>query len=67
MGVEATRNSFRAAVIHGEKKPLVVTDKNPRFEGEHDAVEIIAAATAIGWRVKPPARSTTRLRTTSKS
>ena len=39
MGVEATRNSFRAAVIHGEKKPLVVTDKNPRFEGEHDALD----------------------------
>ena len=39
MGVEATRNSFRAAVIRGEKKPLVVTDKNPRFEGEHDALD----------------------------
>ena len=36
MGVEATRNSFRAAVIGGEKKPLIVTDKNPRFEGEKD-------------------------------
>ena len=39
MGVEATRNSFRAAVLHGEKKPLVVTDKNPYSEGEHDALD----------------------------
>ena len=39
MGVEATRNSFRAAVIGGEKKPLIVTDKNPRFEGEDDALD----------------------------
>jgi hypothetical protein len=39
MGVEATRNSFRAAVLHGEKKPLVVTDKNPCSEGEHDALD----------------------------
>lgn len=39
MGVEATRNSFRAAVLGGEKKPLVVTDKNPRSEGEHDALD----------------------------
>jgi hypothetical protein len=39
MGVEATRNSFRAAVLRGERKPLVVTDKNPRFEGEDDALD----------------------------
>ena len=39
MGVEATRNSFRAAVIGGEKKPLIVTDKNPRFEGKDDALD----------------------------
>lgn len=39
MGVEATRNSFRAAVLRGERKPLVVTDKNPRFEGEGDALD----------------------------
>ena len=39
MGVEATRNSFRAAVLRGEKKPLVVTDKNPRSEGENDALD----------------------------
>ena len=39
MGVEATRNSFRAAVLRGERTPLVLTDKNPRFEGEHDALD----------------------------
>ena len=39
MGVEATRNSFRAAVIGGVKTPLIVTDKNPRFEGEEDALD----------------------------
>ena len=39
MGVEATRNSFRAAVLRGERTPLVVTDKNPRFEGEDDALD----------------------------
>jgi len=39
MGVEATRNSFRAAVLRGERAPLVVTDKNPRFEGEGDALD----------------------------
>ena len=39
MGVEATRNSFRAAVLHGEKKLLVVTDKNPCSEGEHVALD----------------------------
>ena len=36
MGVEGTRNSFRAAVLGGERKPLVVTDKNPQFEGQGD-------------------------------
>lgn len=39
MGVEGTRNSFRAAVLGGERKPLVVTDKNPQFEGEGDALD----------------------------
>ena len=39
MGVEGTRNSFRAAVLHGERKPLVVTDKNPRFEGQGDDLD----------------------------
>ena len=39
MGVEATRNSFRAALIGGVKTPLIVTDKNPRFEGEEDALD----------------------------
>lgn len=39
MGVEATRNSFRAAVFGGERKPLVVTDKNRRFEGQGDALD----------------------------
>lgn len=39
MGVEGTRNSFRAAVLGGERKPLVVTDKNPQFEGKGDALD----------------------------
>lgn len=39
MGVEATRNSFRAAVLSGERKPLVVTDKVPRTGGERDALD----------------------------
>jgi hypothetical protein len=39
MGVEATRNSFRAAVLNGERKPLVVTDKVPRTGGERDALD----------------------------
>lgn len=39
MGVEGTRNSFRAAVIGGERKPLVVTDKNPQFEGQGDELD----------------------------
>lgn len=38
MGVEATRNSFRAAVLSGERKPLVVTDKVPRTGGERGAL-----------------------------
>lgn len=39
MGVEGIRNSFRAAVLGGERKPLVVTDKNPQFEGQGDALD----------------------------
>ena len=39
MGVEATRNSFRAAVLSGERKPLVVTDKSPRTGGERNALD----------------------------
>jgi hypothetical protein len=39
MGVEATRNSFRAAVLSGVKPALVVTDKNPLHEGEGDALD----------------------------
>lgn len=39
MGVEATRNSFRAAVLSGVKPALVVTDKNPLHEGESDALD----------------------------
>lgn len=39
MGVEAMRNSFRAAVLGGERKPLVVTEKNPRFEGDGDSLD----------------------------
>ena len=39
MGVEGTRNSFRAAVLGGERKPLVVTDKNPQFEGQGDELD----------------------------
>ena len=39
MGVEGTRNSFRAAVLGGERRPLVVTDKSPQFEGEGDALD----------------------------
>ena len=39
MGVEGTRNSFRATVLGGERKPLVVTDKNPQFEGQGDALD----------------------------
>ena len=39
MGVEGTRNSFRAAVLGGERKPLVVTDKNPQLEGQGDALD----------------------------
>lgn len=39
MGVEATRNSFRAAVLSGDRKPLVVTDKSPRTGGERNALD----------------------------
>lgn len=39
MGVEATRNSFRAAVLNGEKPVLVVADKNPQHEGDGDALD----------------------------
>lgn len=38
MGVEATRNSFRAAVMSGAKPSLVVTDKNPRRDGDGEAL-----------------------------
>lgn len=40
MGVEATRNSFRAAVLSGVKPTLVVVDKNPQQDGtgEGDAL-----------------------------
>ena len=40
MGVEATRNSFRAAVMSGVKPVLVVADKNPQQDGngEGDAL-----------------------------
>ena len=38
MGAEATRNSFRAAVLSGERKPLVVTDKVPQTGGGRDAL-----------------------------
>ena len=50
MGVEATRNSFRAAVLRGERKPLIVTDKNPRFEGEHDALDGVRVSRAEARR-----------------
>ena len=39
MGVEATRNSFRAAVLSGVKPVLVVTDKTPQREGDGDALD----------------------------
>ena len=38
MGVEATRNSFRAAVLSGIKPVLVVADKNPQQDGAGDAL-----------------------------
>ena len=38
MGVEATRNSFRAAVLSGVKPSLVVTDKKPRQDGDGEAL-----------------------------
>ena len=39
MGVEATRNSFRAALLHGVKTALVVTEKTSLREGESDALD----------------------------
>ena len=39
MGIEATRNSFRAAVLSGAKPALVITEKNPLHEGEGDALD----------------------------
>ena len=39
MGVEATRNSFRAAILNGEKPVLVVSDKNPQRDGAGDALD----------------------------
>lgn len=38
MGVEGTRNSFRAAILSGEKPSLVVTEKSPAREGDGDAL-----------------------------
>jgi hypothetical protein len=42
MGVEATRNSFRAAVLSGVKPAIVVTDKDPRLEGDRDSLDSVA-------------------------
>lgn len=39
MGSEATRNSFRAAVLRGEKPALVVAEKSPRRDGQSDALD----------------------------
>ena len=39
MGVEATRNSFRATILNGEKPVLVVSDKNPQRDGAGDALD----------------------------
>ena len=39
MGVEATRNSFRAAILNGERPVLVVSDKNPQRDGAGDALD----------------------------
>jgi hypothetical protein len=39
MGVEATRNSFRAAVLSGVKPVLVVTEKTSQREGDGDALD----------------------------
>lgn len=41
MGVEATRNSFRAAVLGGVKPSLVVTDKKPRQYGDGEALNSV--------------------------
>ena len=37
MAAEPQRNSFRAAVIRGERPTLVVTDKAPRLDRSHEA------------------------------
>lgn len=39
MGVEATRNSFRAAVLSGVKPALVVNEKSPQREGASDSLD----------------------------
>jgi hypothetical protein len=39
MSAEQPRNSFRAAVLRGEKPPLVVTDKAPRRGRSDDVIE----------------------------
>jgi len=36
MSYESGPNSFRAAVIRGEKRPVIVTQKNPRQDGSGD-------------------------------
>ena len=39
MSAEQPRNSFRAAVLRGEKPPLVVTDKAPRRGRSDDSID----------------------------
>ncbi|GAA4742509.1 hypothetical protein GCM10023264_04560 [Sphingomonas daechungensis] len=51
MSVEAPRNSFRAAILSGEKPALVVTDKNSQLEGaggELGSVRVPRAETRRG-------------------
>ena len=36
---QSPRNSFRAAVLRGERRPLLVEEKQPRLEGPHDALD----------------------------
>lgn len=36
------RNSFRAAVLRGERKPLVVDEKQPRLHGSTDALDSVS-------------------------
>jgi hypothetical protein len=50
MGVEATRNSFRAAILNGVKPALVVTDKNPQREGDGDALDGVRVPRSEGRR-----------------